>query len=535
MGAIDDFRAAIELLRREYDAGMTNMDNWCVVHATYYMPMRDENGQLYIPTPAMAMDYALPRATVHTTLNHIVTAHSGGSWDDCPYIIFAPYKKVVAENGNPLQISAFDTYFLCDPDKGLTLPEDVYLVHPSNDCLYSIGEHEATYKTENFTEEEIQEILSMDPGNDYYRLLDLNDWMLSETLSDPAVKAGYEQAEDKQEFIKNATQKRRNKILVKILRDTVVKLAMRKYGFEYISPSDEIKNIAQAAQEANIPYYNNNNGHFYSFIKKIEDGCWGIMCDVLEILNCGTDLNKIYDDYIDFKQGGDLEGVRGDMARSLIYSEPLNLYNRFTDYFANMHRYEDEPTCKTFAEYSPALDKTLRRCSDAMARRFAEWCQEIKKSPDYAKFYNKLNKRLIYDELDLHENALYSLTASIEFDSDIDSICNKIMEHKKEDDAVVAYFVQRVVSPDSIGWYDFYTKTFLGNAKCPTDKTIFEYCEYMDAQLKDSEDRLNQRINELIENWKFRKIYDGLRARLQMPGFGLQQTTNIIQSGMERH
>ena len=57
---------------------MSDVNNWVLVHATKYMPLKNENGQFYIPTTAMATQFEIPRSTVHFTLNHIVTNHGYG-------------------------------------------------------------------------------------------------------------------------------------------------------------------------------------------------------------------------------------------------------------------------------------------------------------------------------------------------------------------------------------------------------------------------------------------------------------------------
>jgi hypothetical protein len=73
---------------------MADMSHWCAVHATKYMPRHHKDGTMYIPSIAMATDFDFPRSTVHVTLNHVVTAHLMGNWNDMPIVVLAPYNDV---------------------------------------------------------------------------------------------------------------------------------------------------------------------------------------------------------------------------------------------------------------------------------------------------------------------------------------------------------------------------------------------------------------------------------------------------------
>ena len=86
-------------------------------------------------------------------MNHVVGSHGYGNWDATPFVLLAPYNSLVKLNDNPAEVSATDTYWSVDPDVGFRLPENTYIVKPSNDVLFHIGENIATYKTDNFTDE----------------------------------------------------------------------------------------------------------------------------------------------------------------------------------------------------------------------------------------------------------------------------------------------------------------------------------------------------------------------------------------------
>ena len=146
--------------REEDKQYMSDMNNWLCVHVTRYMPQQNSSGKLAIQTTAMATDYELPRATVHMTINQVVHAHGAGSWNDVPFVVLAPYNDIVKENGNPAEVACEDTFFIPDTDTGLVLPDSTCIVKPDNSTLFSIGDKVATYKTDNFTEQEIETILS---------------------------------------------------------------------------------------------------------------------------------------------------------------------------------------------------------------------------------------------------------------------------------------------------------------------------------------------------------------------------------------
>ena len=171
MAKINDFKDALELMQdgRGYFVNSSdfsvagNMDKWLCVHATNYMPRRDRNGNVYIPTTGMATGYKYARATVHFTLNQIVSSHMGGNWDASPIVVLAPYNDIVAKNGNPRMVASEDTFFIPNPDTGLILPETTHIIRPDNGRLFNIGEHVSTYKTDKFTDQEIETILSLVP------------------------------------------------------------------------------------------------------------------------------------------------------------------------------------------------------------------------------------------------------------------------------------------------------------------------------------------------------------------------------------
>lgn len=150
------------LINRQYiEPDKVNFDAICLVHTTSYMPKKDAEKHLYIENTSYATGGLIPRATVHFSLNHIVESHIEGNWDNTPYVILVPFNSMVKENGNPLEFSTVDTYFLGSPDKPMRLPDDCMLVRPSERIkkLYSVSPNMTFYKSKNFTETEKDELL----------------------------------------------------------------------------------------------------------------------------------------------------------------------------------------------------------------------------------------------------------------------------------------------------------------------------------------------------------------------------------------
>lgn len=205
---LEDNINTISLYSKENaDEIMNNPEGWVLVHATKYEPKINEKGELYIPPTAKVTDYDLPRASVHGKLNAVVGANSAGSWDKAPFVVLAPYNDVVRLNGNPQEVSVDDTYFIPDPDTGLLLPKNAYLIKPdpNADKLITFGEGVVTYKTDNYTDKEIKEILALSEGDrclyEKYMNGDASDFQINHLLGyDKKLMAAYDKSENKKFF-----------------------------------------------------------------------------------------------------------------------------------------------------------------------------------------------------------------------------------------------------------------------------------------------------------------------------------------------
>lgn len=405
MANIDNFKFAMEKLNQyksenEQEAQyMSDINNWCILHTTKYLPQRNKNGKMFIPTTAMATNFEIPRATVHTTLNHVVQSWEGTEdWNDMPYVIFMPYNDLVARNQKPLEVSAYDTYFAPNPDSGLTLPDNAYIVRPSNDCLYSIGETEATYKTDNFTEEEIKFIIdNMDEQDrrlyNQYSDVDylVDHWRVY--INDPRSIELFEKSNDKRAFIHGMMEEARMIVLTKCLRNIVVKLAMNERGFKYIRPRsayDDIvaKSVANTAVNNGLNGDETPKGHWDSLGRTLEMVYSGLHRSLQSIYSCGNDLNKVIDTLND-----PTEPFLMHIVDSIVNSKPINVYEFYVEGMIN--RYKNG--IKSISEYSPELDKTFQRNSVVMAKEFMQWLEYIKHEPEYSKFISRLKKMVEED------------------------------------------------------------------------------------------------------------------------------------------
>ena len=453
MGNVKDFEEGIKILRAkdqefiaqpgyqddyryiptgpsEAELYMSDMNNWCCVHATRYMPLRNSDGQFFIPTTSMATNFDIVRSTVHTTLNHVVASNGGGNWDGIPYVVFMKYNDVVALNGNPKQISQFDTFFIPDPDKGLVLPRGAYLVRPSNEKngeLYTIGEHEATYKTNNFTDDDVERILNMireTHGTEYSRLYHEYDIYLGkenddETMlkllgNDEKLFRMYKNTKNKKEFLKGILAADRDAIITKFLRDAVVRLAMEKQGFKYVEAREgwEPTNaVAKVALEHGINASSNNKGHSMSIEKEMESGANWLISNLENLYAQGQDINKIFSI---IEQGFNNDDEQINRMFTLVVwcmktGKPLNLYPIYQNIFMkavdmygsgyNGYKYAN------ISDYSSALDITMRRSAIVVQNAFSQWLNYIKRGPNRKKIDSKLAEFLgEFDQRSLMES-----------------------------------------------------------------------------------------------------------------------------------
>lgn len=388
---IERLRETISGGRESNETYMSKMRNWCCVHTTRYEPKKNNDGELYIETTAMATGNELPRASVHVTLNQVVGSHMGGNWDDAPIVVLAPYNDVVEKNGNPQEVSTADTYFIPNPDTGLVLPNSAYIVKPSKDgdALFELGENGATYKTDNYTAEEIEEILSLSEFDRYqydeYMKGNVPEYNVKRILgNDENLIKVYEGTEDKQAFMRGIFEEDRFVILNKLLRNAVVKMAMEKMDFRYVlSHEDEVTGVvAEVARDEGIRGNSGNKGHSFSLESELEQvGC--------ALVAVSRKLREGNVDEAVAALGGCSCVVSDKFISCILKDTPFtdfhDMYKKsFDDYMRQKRDFTgksgDEP--KTIEEYNPRLDVVLKRHSIRMAKELNETMNELKKDPE---------------------------------------------------------------------------------------------------------------------------------------------------------
>lgn len=391
---------------------MDNPENCVFVHATNYEPKNNEKGEMYIPPTAMVTGYDWPRASVHGKLNAVVGANSAGSWDKAPFVVLAPYNDVVRLNGNPQEVSVDDTYFIPDPDTGLVLPKNAYLIKPdpNADKLINFGEGVITYKTDNYTDKEIEEILALSEGDKYlyekYMNGDASDFQINHLLGyDKKLMAAYDKSENKKLFLRGLLEEDRFVILNKLLRDVAVKMGLEKMGYHYVySHEDRIsENVANIARENGIRGCSSDKGHSLSLEHLLENSG----CDLLDLVNVlkSKDSDEIFKTLTTSK-----DKIYKDIALNITEGKPLpdffTIHQKSVDTYLTLMSIQASHDAKHKDEYSACADKikkggikafnanlyiTLHRQSEKMKAQAEQAIGELKKNPEE---FAKLQKRL---------------------------------------------------------------------------------------------------------------------------------------------
>ncbi len=385
---------------------MADPANWVWVHATDYMPKINKDGERYIESTLMATQFEVARTSVHGVLNHVVVPNSGGDWSGKPIVVLASYNDVVSKNCNPQQIATEDTFFIPNPDTGLVLPPSTYIVMPAenNDKLFTIGKNVATYKTDNFTKEEEEEILFLNDWDrskyEKYLSGDFPQYEVESFLGhDEKLIKLYNDSKDKKAFMRGIVEEDKYAILRMLLRDAVVKITLGEMGYRQVrGHEDEVSaKVCEVAENAGIKGSSNNKGHFYSLEYKLEN----VGCELLglaEILE-NKDTAEICK-YIRSTQNP----MYYEIGKSLRIGSPLpNIYQAYTDTLAGYiydlktqamycgvpHRAKQ---FQTFAQkleegglkgHSPFLDIALHRNADIITDRCNRAVESIRQDPKY--------------------------------------------------------------------------------------------------------------------------------------------------------
>lgn len=420
---------------------MSRKDNWCCVRTTDQKPLYDQDGNIVLPSLAMISDCEIARNTVHTVLNHVVESHSEGNWDSFPYVIFAPYKSIVAKNGQPVGLDLVDTYFSTDADTGLVLPKEAaYVVQPTYDRdaeLYTIGKNGATYKADYFTEDEIARILSLlekvSPKDfkEYNRLSEglLTKEDIQKVLgNDLRAKRWYDEAkteEAKRKFLSGLIQEDRYVILTKFLRNAVVRMAMKEKGFQYIEDANYrsgVQNygeynsqVAKAVEDVaiNEEIETGSWRHAYSLyglhnLQQIFEGFRTEIDSVVSTTNMDELFTKMYKLSLGYQRGFRKEielisAIVGDRFPDDYYDtlyesafadykrRQLAAYNdlgpeyrkRYGYMYINIQKY------KTLEEFDPKFAKVLKRNINVNLAKLRNWRKQMEQNPKFQKLLSK--------------------------------------------------------------------------------------------------------------------------------------------------
>lgn len=420
MATIDDFKNALQWMQNgdRYFINSSNlsiaenMDEWLCVHATNYMPRRDRNGNMYIPTTGMATGYKYARATVHFTLNQIVSSHMGGNWDASPIVVLAPYNDIVDKNGNPQMVASEDTFFIPNPDTGLVLPETTHIVKPDNGRLFSVGEYVSTYKTDKFTDQEIETILSLVPTytrQEYerYANAELQQYEMEALLRDDIVKRGYDTAQDKRMFIHGLFEETRMIMLTNFLRMAVVRMAMEKMGYQYVYAHENVfsDTFANTAKAHGISATEGNKGHSDTLERTFE--LTGLdYLDLIHLCNTG-DIGEIYDACV--SKNVPPQFIIGDAGID-VYQSYVDDVRKYIERIRSNVRIEKQSASHRIPEsqlqndlnladmlerggiraYNPYLDITLRRNSARLNQEYTKAIEKLRQNPEYTLLYKML-------------------------------------------------------------------------------------------------------------------------------------------------
>lgn len=415
MAEVQDFVSGIQKLQDFEDnvqaqvKYMSDMNNWVMVHATKYMPRRLSDGSLSIPTTAMATNYDIPRATVHTTLNHVVAGHSGGNWDDMPIVVLAPFNDVVGKNEKPLEVSLLDTYFAPDVKTGLVLPGGARIVRPGNvpdGKLFDVRQNETVYKIDGFTDSEKQEIISHMghmARNRYMKLErgDIEDWEIKEALmfAGPTAQKLYDGARDKAAFLRGMFKDEQNAILANTVRDMAVDKTMGIMGYRTITARGDAGyvaiQVAKTAEENKMSGNASNKGHFNSILAKLE-WTYGDLTEFFnkELVSQSSDFDKLYN-YISSELNKRKPSAQiTDFVNDITGVAPLDFHKYFNDTF-DFWAKVDNLGAKNIAEYNKNVSITIDNWVNKFSNEYTQWRNKLQSRPGYNQFVTRVRDLMV--------------------------------------------------------------------------------------------------------------------------------------------
>ena len=393
----------VAMTQQQEEQYMSSMDNWVLVHATKYMPLKNAKGQLYIPTTAMATNFEIPRATVHFTLNHIVGNHGINSWDNADIVILMPFNKTRNLNGGPAEVALCDTYFCPRADQGMILPDGAHIIRPANDLpdgkLFEVRGNETVYKSFDFTDAEIKKLIPQlgywdKQTYDKYIAGDFEDYEIEMIVSGlgEVGKRFYENSKDKKAFLRGLFENSAQSILGLRVRQMAFEETVRSMGgrvAQYVADLGETSQVvAKVAGDSGMLGNISNKGHscsVYADVETLWHDHYAIMNDdwffgegFTALLKKENPLEQIYL-YIN-KRTDSGKGMAA-YVNALLTGAPVGLAQDVRA-ILDEHNVKDNPNLQS------VLDKWVTRAE----KEFVQFHEKIKALPDYALFIEKLRK-----------------------------------------------------------------------------------------------------------------------------------------------
>lgn len=112
------------------DGDLMDWDKICFVRSVRswdQIQVKNVDGEKRIVMPSIinSTKGEAPRLTLHWALNHKVSAHMWGTWDNAPITIIASGENTIKENGKPLSLYAVDTYW----SKDVIVPDNSIIIY----------------------------------------------------------------------------------------------------------------------------------------------------------------------------------------------------------------------------------------------------------------------------------------------------------------------------------------------------------------------------------------------------------------------
>jgi hypothetical protein len=111
-----------------------------MIHSTKFPITRDKDGNIILNPYSdhnIGTDIALPRASLHFTLEDSVKSHLYGSWGPLEKKIVSPLSSMIKDNGMPYNLNSTDTWWMRNPGQSLKI-SDASVIHPfSNQKMYT--------------------------------------------------------------------------------------------------------------------------------------------------------------------------------------------------------------------------------------------------------------------------------------------------------------------------------------------------------------------------------------------------------------